>query len=206
MSQTKPKTEIACHAKGAFCLFPDVGTIIDIGGQDSKAIRIRKQGRVQNFAMNDKCAAGTGRFLEVMAGALQVPLSKMGDLALKSQEVLTISSICTVFAESEVVSLIAEGVEVREIVSGLNRAIASRIVALVKRISPGVNGLRVAMSGGVARNEAAVGALRRLVEENYGEIEMNISSDSIYTGALGAALFARREWERAGDGAGGAGR
>lgn len=124
-------TEITCHARGVREVFNGTQLLIDIGGQDSKAVRLDRDGQVADFAMNDKCAAGTGRFLEAMARALQVDIEQLSDLDRGATGNLSISSMCTVFAESEVVSLIAEGVEVKEIVSGLNRAIASRIVALV---------------------------------------------------------------------------
>ncbi|MBF0552494.1 MAG: 2-hydroxyglutaryl-CoA dehydratase [Deltaproteobacteria bacterium] len=129
-------TEITCHAKGVQVIFPGTQVLVDIGGQDSKAIRLDGEGRVMEFAMNDKCAAGTGRFLEAMARALQVDITELGGLDLGASGNLTLSSMCTVFAESEVVSLIADGVEICEIVSGLNRAIASRILSLVKRVTP----------------------------------------------------------------------
>lgn len=177
------KTEIACHARGALCLFPDVGTIIDIGGQDSKAILIGKGGRVMNFAMNDKCAAGTGRFLEVMASALDVPLDKMGDLAFESQEELAISSTCTVFAESEVVSLISQGKASPDISMAVSRAIARRTAGLAARV-----GVRdsVVMTGGVAKNRAVV----RLLSEDIGH-SIRVPEEPQIVGALGAAIIAR---------------
>ena len=177
------KTEIACHARGALCLFPDVGTIIDIGGQDSKAILIGKGGRVMNFAMNDKCAAGTGRFLEVMASALDVPLDKMGDLAFESQEELAISSTCTVFAESEVVSLISQGKASPDISMAVSRAIARRTAGLAARV-----GVRdsVVMTGGVAKNRAVV----RLLSEDIGH-QIRVPEEPQIVGALGAAIIAR---------------
>ena len=176
------KTEIACHAKGAHFLYPDVGTVIDIGGQDSKAIRIGPRGRVVNFAMNDKCAAGTGRFLEVMATALQVPLGEMAQLAAQSGEALTISSICTVFAESEVVSLISQGKTPADISQAVCRAIARRTAGLVTRV--GVAGL-VLMTGGVAKNRAVVARL----SEQIGH-PIHVPEEPQIVGALGAALFA----------------
>lgn len=177
------KTEIACHAKGALHLFPDVGTIIDIGGQDSKAILVGREGRVINFAMNDKCAAGTGRFLEVMASALDVPLDKMGDLAFESQEELTISSICTVFAESEVVSLISQGKAPADISMAVSRAIARRTTGLAARV--GVTDT-VVMTGGVAKNRAVV----KLLSEDIG-YSIKVPDEPQIVGALGAAIIAR---------------
>lgn len=179
-------TEITCHARGVQALLPGTQVLIDIGGQDSKAIRLDGEGRVLEFAMNDKCAAGTGRFLEAMARALQVDIGELCELDLGASKNLTLSSMCTVFAESEVVSLIADGVEVNEIVAGLNRAIASRIAALVKRIAPDVAGLKVAMSGGVAHNGGVVRALGSALNT---KISVPRQPDTV--GALGAALVAR---------------
>jgi predicted CoA-substrate-specific enzyme activase len=179
-------TEITCHARGTEALLPGTQVLIDIGGQDSKVIRLDGQGRVLDFAMNDKCAAGTGRFLEAMARALQVDIEELSELDRDATEDLTLSSMCTVFAESEVVSLIAEGVEVKEIVAGLNRAIASRITALVKRVAPDISGLKVAMSGGVARNHGVVRALNAALN-----LDVSIPPQPDTVGALGAALFAR---------------
>ncbi|MBF0225268.1 MAG: 2-hydroxyglutaryl-CoA dehydratase [Desulfobacterales bacterium] len=178
-------TEITCHAKGIKEVFGKIDVLIDIGGQDSKSIRIDSNGRVIDFAMNDKCAAGTGRFLEAMARALQVDIDELSDLDHGSVGNVTLSSMCTVFAESEVVSLIADGVEVKEIVKGLNSAIASRTSSLVKRVAPELKGLSVAMSGGVARNNGVVRALKEVIETNITVYE---KPDII--GALGAALFA----------------
>ncbi len=177
------KTEIACHARGALCLFPDAGTIIDIGGQDSKAILVGGKGRVVNFAMNDKCAAGTGRFLEVMASALEVALDEMGDLAFESQEELTISSTCTVFAESEVVSLISQGKASADISMAVSRAIARRTAGLATRV--GVKD-RVVMTGGVAKNRAVV----RLLSEEISH-SIVVPDEPQIVGALGAAMIAR---------------
>ncbi|MBW1680812.1 MAG: 2-hydroxyglutaryl-CoA dehydratase [Deltaproteobacteria bacterium] len=179
------KTEIACHARGAHALYPDVGTIIDIGGQDSKAIQVGKGGRVLNFVMNDKCAAGTGRFLEVMAGALETPLDHLDELAAQSTETLTISSICTVFAESEVVSLISQGKKPADIAMAVSRAIARRTVGLATRV--GVSG-RVVMTGGVAKNRAVVDLLAEILGA-----PVDVPDEPQIVGALGAALFARDE-------------
>ena len=179
-------TEITCHAKGIQALLNGTQLLIDIGGQDSKAIRLDGEGRVVEFAMNDKCAAGTGRFLEAMARALQTDIDELSDLDQGAKSNLTLSSMCTVFAESEVVSLIADGVEVNEIVSGLNRAIASRISALAKRVAPDVTGLSIAMSGGVAHNHGVVRAISSALGE---KISIPPRPDTV--GALGAALIAR---------------
>ncbi len=185
-------TEITCHAKGMQTLFPETDILIDIGGQDSKAIRIDRQGGVMDFAMNDKCAAGTGRFLEAMARALQVDITELGDLDRGACENLTLSSMCTVFAESEVVSLIADGAATREIVAGLNRAIASRTAALVRRVGSDVGAFNLAMSGGVARNAGVV----RAISEVLGR-PLAVPKDPDTVGALGAALIARQRCQRA---------
>jgi predicted CoA-substrate-specific enzyme activase len=186
-------TEITCHARGVQALLPGTRLLVDIGGQDSKAILLDGEGRVAEFAMNDKCAAGTGRFLEAMARALQVELADLAELDRAATErTLTLSSMCTVFAESEVVSLIAEGAAVAEIVSALHRAIAARTQALVRRIAPSVDGLQVAMSGGVARNAGVVSAVSAAIGR-----EISVPAEPDTVGALGAALIAR---ERHGSG------
>ena len=179
----KSITEISCHAKGAFFLFPKTSLILDIGGQDSKTIRVSEEGHVMDFAMNDKCAAGTGRFFEVMARALEIDLDDMGALAARSTKSLSISSMCTVFAESEVVSLVARGEKVKDIVAGLCKAVAERTRALAHRvgISP-----EVTMTGGVAKNLGVVRALEELLGHKF-----NIPDEPQIVGALGAALYAR---------------
>jgi (R)-2-hydroxyacyl-CoA dehydratese activating ATPase len=179
-------TEITCHARGIQYLLPGTRLLVDIGGQDSKAIFMDAKGRVTDFAMNDKCAAGTGRFLEAMARALMVDINELADLDHGARGGLTLSSMCTVFAESEVVSLIAEGEEVREIVAGLNRAIASRTASLIKRVAPEVDGMTVAMSGGVARNHGVVRALSATLSA-----QVHVPENPDIVGALGAALIAR---------------
>jgi (R)-2-hydroxyacyl-CoA dehydratese activating ATPase len=181
----KRVTEISCHAMGAFHLFPDTEVVIDIGGQDSKVIRIGPEGRVADFIMNDKCAAGTGRFLEVMADKLRVDLNDMGPLSLKAGGEVGISSVCTVFAESEVVSLVARNHPKEEIIRGLHRAIVNRVWSMVKGI--GGRGA-VTMSGGVAKNIGVV----RLMEEKLGR-PIHVHSEPQIIGALGAALLARRD-------------
>jgi len=178
-------TEITCHAKGIHALIPETRILIDIGGQDSKAIRIDENGRVLDFAMNDKCAAGTGRFLEAMARALQVDIEELSVLDQGACDAITISSMCTVFAESEVVSLIANGTPVNEIVGGLNRSISSRTSGLVRRVASETKGLPIAMSGGVAHNKGVVNALSKIFKT---EIQVPEKPDTV--GALGAALIA----------------
>ena len=176
-------TEITCIAKGVNHLFPKCRTIIDIGGQDTKVIRVNDKGRVLEFDMNDKCAAGTGRFLEVMAKALDVELEKMGERSLQYKNEIKISSICTVFAESEVVSLVSEGQQVEDIMHAIHNAIADRTLGLLERI--GEIEPHVVMTGGVAKNIGVVKAL----EEKLG-IPLNIYSEPQIVGALGAALIA----------------
>jgi len=179
-------TEITCHARGIRALLPGTDLVVDIGGQDSKAVRLDRDGLVAEFAMNDKCAAGTGRFLEAMARALEVDVDDLGDLEEGAHGNVTLSSMCTVFAESEVVSLIADGAEVCEIVHGFHRSIALRTLLLVKRIARDPNGLRVAMSGGVARNPGVVRALGGLLN-----CDVAVPPEPDIVGALGAALIAR---------------
>ncbi|HHV62570.1 MAG TPA: 2-hydroxyglutaryl-CoA dehydratase [Firmicutes bacterium] len=179
---SKKVTEITCHARGAYHLFPQTRTVIDIGGQDSKVIRLGKDGRVVDFVMNDKCAAGTGRFLEVMARALEVSLEDMGRLSDLARERLTISSMCTVFAESEVVSLIAEGHPKEDIIRGLHDAVSERVAGMAERVGL-ENG--VTMTGGVAKNAGVV----RSLEERLG-VKISRPEEPQIVGALGAALIA----------------
>jgi predicted CoA-substrate-specific enzyme activase len=182
-SATKMITEITCHARGAFFVHPETRTVIDIGGQDSKVIRLDKQGRNVDFQMNDKCAAGTGRFLEVMARALEVKLEDLGRLSRSAQRTIKISSMCTVFAESEVVSLIADNQPREVIIRGLHDAIADRILGMIRRV--GVEE-KVTLTGGVAKNEGVVQAL----EERLG-VKVFVPPEPQIIGALGAALLAR---------------
>ena len=179
-------TEITCHAKGIKHVIPETSILIDIGGQDSKAIHLDQDGNVVDFAMNDKCAAGTGRFLEAMARALEVDINQLGDLDEGATSDLVLSSMCTVFAESEVVSLIANGTEQKEIARGLNRAIAARTHSLVRRVAKNTNGLTVSMSGGVARNKGVVKA----VAESMNIEKVNTPETPDIIGALGAAIIA----------------
>ena len=174
-------SELSCHAKGAAFLYPDVRTVIDIGGQDVKAMHI-ENGAMVNFQMNDKCAAGTGRFLDVMARVLEVRTDELGTLAAQSTKRVAISSTCTVFAESEVISQLAQGTDKRDIIKGIHYSVANRVSGLVNRI--GVQD-RVVMTGGVAQNKGIVSAL----EESLGHI-IYTSPLTQYVGALGAALFA----------------
>lgn len=178
-------TEITCHAKGAFFLDPRVRTVIDIGGQDSKVIRLDETGRVTDFVMNDKCAAGTGRFLDMMARTLEMDVSRMGEIDRGWQESITISSMCTVFAESEVVSLIAQNKRTADIVHGLHQSVASKIGTLLARTK--AQGAYM-MTGGVAKNEG----VRRAIEEKTGE-PLILPEEPQICGALGAALLAMEE-------------
>jgi len=182
----KKITEISCHSLGAHRLFPHAGTVIDIGGQDSKVIRVGEEGKVLDFNMNDKCAAGTGRFLEVMAAKLQIPLDEMGALSLSSRGEVNISSVCTVFAESEVVSLVARNYPKAEIIRGLHRAIVNRVGSMVKMT--GIHG-EVIMSGGVAKNSGVVA----LMAEKLGDT-IHVPAEPQIVGALGAALHARHAY------------
>ena len=183
-------TEIICHARGVHSLIPEVSTIIDIGAQDSKVIRVNERGNVTNFAMNDKCAAGSGRFLEVIAQALGIRLEEMGTLSLSSNNPCQISSICTVFAESEVVSLRAEGKPIEDLIAGIHKAIATRVFIMG-------SGLRfeesIVFTGGVAKNQGA----KRAFEEVTGR-EISLPREPQITGALGAALFAEAECRKNG--------
>ena len=174
-------SELSCHARGAAFLFPEVRTVIDIGGQDVKVIEI-ENGIMKNFVMNDKCAAGTGRFLDVMARVLEVNVEDLGRLGDQSTKEIGISSTCTVFAESEVISQLAVGTDKRDIINGIHKSVAGRVSGLCNRV--GVRDL-VVMTGGVAQNHGIVKALR----EQLGH-EIHTSPLTQYNGALGAALFA----------------
>lgn len=175
-------SELSCHARGAVRLFPGVRTLIDIGGQDVKAMSIGEDGRLMNFVMNDKCAAGTGRFLDVMAKVLEVEVSDMARLGAASARPVAISSTCTVFAESEVISHLAAGQKIPDIINGIHRSIAGRTAGLVKRV--GVTPL-VAMTGGVALNSEIV----RILGEEL-KTSITVSELSQFTGAIGAAMYA----------------
>ena len=178
----KAVTEITCHAAGAHFHDPEVRCIIDIGGQDSKAIALFDTGKVKDFAMNDKCAAGTGRFLEVMARALEVDLDAFGEMSLNADNPASISSLCTVFAESEVISLIARGESRENIIAGIHDSIGSRVISMAKRVgilAP------VMMTGGVAKN---IGVVRAL--EKKSGMSIRVSENAQVNGAIGAALIA----------------
>jgi len=178
----KTVTEITCHAKGAHFQDPAIRTIIDIGGQDSKVITLNDTGAVKDFAMNDKCAAGTGRFLEVMARALEVDLDGFGALSLEARNPAAISSLCTVFAESEVISLIAKGAARADIIAGIHESIAARVAAMTNRV-----GIRapLMMTGGVAHNVGVVKALEAKLA-----MPVQVSAFAQVNGAIGAACLA----------------
>ena len=180
-------SELSCHARGACFLVPKVRTVIDIGGQDVKILEI-ENGMMINFAMNDKCAAGTGRFLDVMARVLEVKVEDLAPLGAQSTVQVGISSTCTVFAESEVISQLAKGTDKRDIINGIHRSVASRVVGLAHRI-----GVRdeVVMTGGVAQNYGVVEALQKELGH-----EIHTSPLTQYNGALGAALFAYQRYQK----------
>jgi predicted CoA-substrate-specific enzyme activase len=173
-------TEITCHARGAFALAGRPGLLVDMGGQDTKAISVGPGGEVLDFAMNDKCAAGTGRFLEVVLGRLQIPLADVAAHAARAARAVAVSSTCTVFAESEVISLVSAGEPVEGIVAGLHAALASRVAALARGAR---GGGEVLMSGGVALNAAMVGALSAALGR-----AVKVLPEPQLVGALGAAL------------------
>lgn len=183
----KEISELSCHARGVHYVFPEVRTVIDIGGQDAKVLALNDQGRMSNFLMNDKCAAGTGRFLDVMAAILQLDIKDLENLAAQAREAVKISSTCTVFAESEVISQLAGGVKTSDLVAGICQSVASRVAAMAKRI-----GVRkeVCMSGGVARN----GGVRAAMGRELG-VDIRYSPLAQLMGALGAALYA---WDETG--------
>jgi len=182
-------TEIICHATGVHFLMPQVKTIIDIGAQDSKVIRINSEGKVADFAMNDKCAAGTGRFIEVMANVLGLELDDMGPMSLKSKNACNISSTCTVFAETEVVSLRAQGKTVEDLIAGIHKAIANSIIIMASSIRLE---RETAFTGGVARNTGVQKAL-----EEIGGIKCLVPPEPQKAGALGAALIALKKLKEA---------
>jgi benzoyl-CoA reductase subunit A len=184
------RSEILCHGLGAHFMFPNTRTVLDIGGQDTKAIQIDDKGVVTNFQMNDRCAAGCGRYLGYIADELNVGLHELGPLSLAADRACQICSTCTVFAGAELRDLLSLGESRENILSGLHQAIVLRAMSLLAR-SGGVEN-EFTFTGGVAKNGAVVKALDELVAENYGERKLNIHTDSIFTGALGAALYAHR--------------
>jgi benzoyl-CoA reductase subunit A len=184
------RSEILCHGLGAHMMYPKTRTVLDIGGQDTKGIQIDANGIVENFQMNDRCAAGCGRYLGYIADEMNMGLHELGPLAMKSDRPARINSTCTVFAGAELRDRLSLGEKREDILAGLHRAIILRAISIISR-SGGVTD-EFTFTGGVAKNEAAVRELRKLIKENYGEVTININPESIYTGALGAAEFARR--------------
>jgi benzoyl-CoA reductase subunit A len=184
------RSEILCHGLGAHSMFGGTRTVLDIGGQDTKAIQVDENGIVTSFQMNDRCAAGCGRYLGYIADEMNLGLHELGPLAEQSRKCVKINSTCTVFAGAELRERLSLGERREDILAGLHRAIILRAMSLLAR-SGGVAD-EFTFTGGVAKNPAAVRALRDLVHENYGRRTLNISEDSIYTGALGAAIFAHR--------------
>ena len=175
-------TEISCHAKGAVFLFPGTRTVIDMGGQDAKGVRVGAGGEVEDFVMNDKCAAGTGRFLSNSAETLGLSLDAIGEISLRAARPVRLSTVCSVFVESDIMAYLAQGQKVEDILAGVHSAIAARTIALVRRV--GIEP-EVTFTGGVSRNNGMVRAL----ESKLG-LPLNVSPDSQFVGALGAALWA----------------
>ncbi len=180
-------TEITCHAKGLHSLLPSVKTVVDIGGQDSKGIKIQN-GKVMNFVMNDKCAAGPGRFLEIIADSLGVPLEKIGELSLTAERIAAVSSTCTVFAEQEIISRLAGGEPIANLMAGIHDAVATRVYSLVKKLNVEPD---IAVTGGGAKN---IGLVRAL-ESKFGQ-KLLVPPEPLITGALGAALMGKDIFER----------
>lgn len=181
-------SELTCHARGVYHLQPQVRTIIDIGGQDTKVIHIGPRGSIREFAMNDKCAAGTGRFLDVMSRVLNIELSQLGAVDAQAGEVLPISNTCTVFAESEVISKLSAGSPIPDVLAGIHQAVAKRVAGLAYRV--GVEP-QVCLTGGVARNSGIIRALERELK-----CDLLVPQDPQLTGALGAALLARERFHQ----------
>jgi predicted CoA-substrate-specific enzyme activase len=175
-------TEISCHARGANFLFPNTRTVIDMGGQDAKGIKTGEDGDVKDFVMNDKCAAGTGRFLANSAEALSMELGEIGEISLKAKNPVRLTTVCTVFVESDIMSYMAQNKKIEDILGGVHSAIAARTISLVRRV--GIEP-EVTFTGGVSKN---IGMVRAL-EEKLG-MKLNVSPDSHFVGALGASILA----------------
>jgi len=181
-------TELSCHARGVSSLFPNVRTAIDIGGQDAKCMKIEK-GKLVDFVMNDKCAAGTGRFLEVTAATLGIRLEDMGNISLQSTKKIQISNLCTIFAQQEVVALLSRGEKLEDIIAGLHDALASRVASLARRLKVEPD---VVLTGGVAKNIGMVKAMK----ESLG-CELLVPEEPLLTGAIGAAILAKENYMKA---------
>ncbi|MCA8961338.1 MAG: benzoyl-CoA reductase subunit A [Planctomycetes bacterium] len=193
-AEAQIRSEILCHGLGAHSMFAGTRTVLDIGGQDTKAIQVDESGIVTSFQMNDRCAAGCGRYLGYIADEMNLGVHELGPLAAKAKRPVRINSTCTVFAGAELRERLSLGEKREDILAGLHRSIILRAMSLLAR-SGGIHD-EFTFTGGVARNPEAVKALERLVRENYGERTLNISPDSIYTGAMGAALFALRDTQK----------
>jgi predicted CoA-substrate-specific enzyme activase len=185
----KQFTEITCHAKGIISLFPNAKTIIDIGGQDIKAIKIDSTGKTTDFVMNDKCAAGSGRFIEVIADTLGLPLDKVGDLSLKSKGLAKISNICTIWAQQEVAASLAQGIPVSDLLAGVHHSLADRISRMVNRLRVEDD---VIVTGGGGKNRGLLKALSKQLDH-----EILVPEEPLITGALGAALMGKEIVEQA---------
>ena len=185
----KQVTEITCHAKGIVSLFPQARTIIDIGGQDVKGIQMDGTGKILDFVMNDKCAAGSGRFIEVIADALGVPLNEVGDLSLRSETPAKISNICTIWAQQEVASSLAQGVPISDLLAGVHQSLADRICRMVHRLKVED---AVIVTGGGGKNRGLLKALSQQLDR-----EVLVPNDPLITGALGAALLGKEMVEKA---------
>jgi len=181
-------TELSCHARGVSSIFPNVRTAIDIGGQDAKCMKIYN-GKLIDFVMNDKCAAGTGRFLEVTAATLGIRLEDMGDISLKSTKKIQLSNLCTIFAQQEVVALLSRGEKVEDIIAGLHYALASRVATLARRLKVEPD---VVLTGGVAKNIGMVEAMKEILG-----CELLVPEEPLLTGALGAAILAKENYIKA---------
>jgi predicted CoA-substrate-specific enzyme activase len=175
-------TEISCHARGALAAFPNTRTVLDIGGQDTKAIRIGDSGEVTDFAMNDKCAAGTGRFLGAAAFALEMPISEIGPMAMRSTRPVKITTTCTVFAETEIIGHLAKGQREEDVLMGMHHAIATRCASLVRRVGMVPE---ITFTGGVSRNPAMVALLQEVLDR-----PLNVSDQAQFMGAIGAGFYA----------------
>lgn len=176
-------TELSCHARGIISIYPSARTALDIGGQDAKGMKLDNRGKLVDFVMNDRCAAGTGRFLEVISKTLGLKLDDLGEISLKAKNKITISSVCTVFAQQEIISLLSRGVAIEDAVAGLHNAIARRAVGMLKRLRVEPD---IVFTGGVAKNIGVVTA----VEDTLGH-KVLVSKDPFITGALGAAILGK---------------
>lgn len=181
------ESEITCHARGAVWQVPQARTVVDIGGQDAKAIRVDKNGNVERYLYNDKCASGTGRFLEIIADSLDIDLNDMGAISERSSEKLTLSNQCVIFAETEIISLVNEGKEIADIISALHHAVANRVASLARSILVAPDAV---MTGGVAKNSGMFSALEKALD-----VKLQKIANPQINGALGAAIFAAERFK-----------